>query len=125
IGDTVIRPGPATFRPHEIVLSVSHKHEGTFNVPLGRNLLVDGAVGKGLQSGEVVFEPDYIAMTPASVNQIVLVLVFEYKLIDRLCAVVNFANQGFAKVVFKGPCRAVGDGYTYPANFAFMNIVGA
>src|SRR5688500_13535336 len=71
IGYTVVRPRPSSFRPHEIVFAVAHKHEGPFHITLRGDLFVNGAIRERFESGEVVFDPGNITMAPTSIDQII------------------------------------------------------
>ena len=51
-------------------------------------------------------------MFPSAIDHIILaIFISEHKLINRLCAIMKFADQWFAQIIFKRPIRFIGNGY--------------
>lgn len=126
IRHAVIGAAPAAFRPHEIVAAVVQEHKRSFDVAFRGDFPENSAIGVGLKTGEIGFQPHDVAMPPAAVNHIVLpVLVLENELVNGLRAVVKLIEQGFAEVIGEGAVGLVGNRYADAAAFGVvLNIVG-
>src|SRR6478609_4293473 len=85
ISHGVIWSGPAALGPHEVILAVADEHERSFHITLRRHFLKGCAVGKRFEAGEILLQLRDIAVPPAAVIHVKLVvLVAEDELIDRL-----------------------------------------
>ena len=125
IGHTIIGSGPAAFRPHEIVLAVPLEDHGAFHIFFGSDLFIETAVLEGEQACHLVIQANDIAVPPAAVVHIDLsVGVLINKLIYRLCAIDDMADQRFAQQIFIGAFRLIRRGDTDAADLAFMDIIG-
>src|SRR5260370_40085418 len=67
-------------------------------------------------------------MRPTAVNQIILLIhIAENKLVDRLSAVPNYADQRFPEQIVEGAAGLIGHSDADAANLLFLivNVVGA
>ena len=116
VGHRIIRPGPAAFRPHEIIFAVSLEHERPLNVALRGDFFESCPIGKCFEAPKIIPKPGDVAVSPAAINQIVLaVRIAERKLIDRLRAIMEAVNQRFAQIILEWPFRLVGHSQADPS----------
>src|ERR1044071_4346675 len=100
----IVRPRPSAFAPHEIIFALPYHHVGPFNVTFGRDFFETRSVRKITKVSEIVLKRNDIAMLPAAVDQVILaVLIMERKLIDRLRAVLEAADQRLSQIIGVGP----------------------
>ena len=100
VGYFVSAIGPTTFRPHEVIFSIADKHRRPFDIPLRGDLFDQIAIWEGCQSRKISIELTNVAMPPATVNDVVLlVFVLKNELVNGLRFIVKMIDQRFAQIV--------------------------
>src|SRR5688500_16477289 len=70
ISHGIVRPGPSSLGPHEVVLAVLEEHECALDVALGGDLPERASVRERYEAREVVVETGDVAVTPAAVDDV-------------------------------------------------------
>src|SRR5690242_2486636 len=102
------------------------KHDRAFHVARGRDFLELRAVGKRLEAGEIFFQAADVAMPPSAIDEVRLsVVIAKYKRIDRLCTMIELADQRFAQIIPERALRTIGHRDADAARLVIaLNIIG-
>src|SRR5687767_8770744 len=127
IRDGIVRSGPSSFRPHEVVLAVLQQHVRTLDVALGGDLFERSAVGERHEAAEVVLEAGDVAVPPAPVHDVPgAVAVLENELVDWLRTVVEAVDQRPLEEILEGSFRLARSGHAdAPELTVALDVVGA
>ena len=125
VSDLVIRSGPTTLTPHEVIFTILLKHKRAFHVILGSYLFINRSVLERYKSGKVFIQAYHVAVFPTTVIHIILIIVsvVENKLIDRLRPVHDLVDQRLTQQILIRPFRTIAHGNTDTSDLSLVHVI--